>query len=232
MFKKRLMPLADANNTLVLLAEDSGCCGGDYTTCKYRVVIDPLVDFDRIIVSDKGVEETISLGATITDYTLLPAAIRTAIKSAGYITDNTPGVVPKDVVVSLDGTELTVDIWGECVVVALKASGGTETAAPVLCTSGVNCLYTFTLGYVITGIAVDGGASESLNAGAAYVTTDAATIKADLEGSTYLADATQVTVTEDTVAETFAISFYFPKAEVGFNDVLATRSGCTQDFVA
>lgn len=230
MFRKRLNPDADANNTLVLQAENSGCCGGDYATCKYSVIVDPFVNFASITFLDKGVEKTVSFGETITDYTLLPAAIRTALKSAGFLLDNTPGSAPKDVTVSLDGTELTVEIWGEAEVTSLNLANATEEAAVKHCNPYADCLYTVEVPVGAIAVAVDGGAEEDLGSPTTYTTGQAATVKTDIEGSTALAAATLVTVTEDTVADTFLISFRFEKAEVAFNGELAARTGCRQNF--
>lgn len=232
MFRKRLNPDAENTNTLKLLAEDSGCCGGDYQACKYRVQVDPFVNFASITISDKGVESTISFGATITDRTLLPAAIRTALKSAGYVLDNDPGTTPKDVVVTLDGTELTVDIWGEAKILSLNLANATEEAATELCSPEVRCTYTASVAVGAIAVAVDGGAEEDLGSPTTYTTGQAATVKTDLLASTALGDAENVTVTEDTVADEFLITFTFKKAEVAFNGTLAARSGCTQDFKA
>lgn len=232
MFRKRLVPGADADNTLVLLAEDSGCCGGDYTECKYRVQVDPFVNFASITIEDKGVETTISLGGTITDYTLLPAAIRAALKSAGYVVDDTPGSTPKDVTVSLDGTELTVDIWGEAKVLSLNLANATEEAATALCAKQVQCSYEVTVPYGAINVSVDGAAEEGLGTPTTYVAGDAADIKTDIEASTALGDATGVTVTEDTVNDTYTITFGFKKADIAFDGVYATRTNCHQDFVA
>lgn len=230
MFRKRLVPGADANNTLVLLAENSGCCGGDYATCKYSVVVDPLVNFASITILDKGVESTLSLGATITDYTLLPAAIRAALKGAGFVSDNTPGSTPKDVTVALDGTEVTVEIWGEAEVLSLNLANATDVAATKQCTAVANCLYTVEVPYGAISVSVDGAAAEDLGAPTTYGAGDAAQIKTDIEASAALAAATEVTVTEDAVGDTFLITFRFERAEIDFDGTLAARSACRQDY--
>lgn len=232
MFRKRLNPDADTNNTLRLLAEDSGCCGGNYTACKYRVQVDPFVNVASITISEGGVEQTISLGGTITDYTLIPAAVRTALKSVGYVLDDEPGSVPKDCTVALDGTEVTIDIWGEAKVISLNQADATELTATELCTEQANCLYTVEVPVGAIAFTVDGGAAEDLGSPTTYTTGQADTVKTDIEGSTGLATAETVTVTEDTVAGTFTISFRFKKAIVAFEGVTATRTLCRQDYTA
>jgi len=229
MFRERLVEGADSGNTLQIIRSESGCCGDALTTCKYVVTVDPWVDFASITITKDGADVTIPFGATITDETELPAAIRTALASVGFISDDTPATGTKDVTVSLVATELTVEIWGEAVVVALTSSAAVAAAATANCVPYVDCLYTVSVAVGALTVSVDGGAPETL-ANSPYSTGQAASVATDIAASTYLAAATGITVTEDTDLDVFVITFRFERAEIAFNDTTAARTACVQNF--
>ena len=230
MFRKRLNKDGDANNTLKIAQSDSGCCADALTTCKYRVVVDPFVDLVSITVEIDGANTVVPFAAQVDDLADLPAAITAALESVGYFTDDEPKNAPKNVVITTDGTERTIDIWGEAIIIALTSSAPVVDSASQMCESYVRCMYTVEVPVGVVSITVDGGTAEDLNDGDPYTTGQGATLKTDIEGSTYLENAEQVTVTEDTEADTFTITFYFERAEVEFNTTMATRSNCRPDF--
>jgi hypothetical protein len=230
MFRKRLVPDASDLNTLVVYASDSGCCPDTLTKCKYRVVVDPYTNFASITVLIDGEEVTIDFPASVTDKTLLPAAIRTALETVGFVSDDSPKGAPKDVVVATDGTEVTIDIWGEAVILSLTTAADVAHEATEMCEKYVRCLHSVTIPFAATSIIVDGGAPESLNGGDPYATGEAATVKADIEASTYLELAESVTVTENVADEEFDITFYFSNAAVSIGGVATTKTNCKQDF--
>lgn len=232
MFRKRLNINASDTNTLQLMQTESGCCGEALPICKYRVVVDPFVDLASITVEIDSEEVNIPFPAPVDDLADLPAAIATALESVGYIMDDEPKRDPKNVVIATDGTERTIDIWGEAVIINLISSAPVTDTATTLCAKSIRCAYSVVVPLGVIDLVVDGGASEELNSGDPYATGSAATLKADIEGSTYLENAEQVTVTENVADEEFTITFYFAKAEVKIGGVMATRSGCKADFVA
>jgi hypothetical protein len=227
MFRKRLVEGASSTNTLQIMTSESGCCGDAQTICKYRIVIDPWVSMASITITKDGEDVIVPLTPAVTDIDLLADGIRAALATEGYILDEDV----LDVVITTDGTERTVDIWGEAIIVAVTSSASVVDTATPLCLKQVQCEYTVEVPLGIIAISVDGSADEATNAGGAYETGEAALLKSEIEGSTLLADAQSVTVTENETDETFTVTFRFQRAEVELGGVMATRSNCTQDFV-
>lgn len=231
MFKRRLVEGADNLNTFQLMKSEAGCCGDAETVCKYRIIIDPFVSMASITIEKAGENVVIPFPAAVTDIADVPAAIAAALLTEGYITDDEPKGGTKDVEITTDGTERTVDIWGEAIIVAVTSSASVVDTATPLCVKEVQCQYTVEVPLGIIAISVDGSADEATNAGGAYLTGEAALLKSEIEGSTLLADAQTVTVTENEADETFTVTFRFKRAEVELGGVMATRSNCTQDFI-
>jgi hypothetical protein len=225
MFRKLLNPDANANNTLKLLKEDSGCCGGDYTTCKYRVEFSDLTTLTAITIEEGGANVVVACDTSdaADDAACLPI-IRAALHGAGYLSDDTPGSVPKDVTLfTADNGDTFVEFWGEAKIVSLAVDAGTATDVQ-MCTSYVDCLYEITTPVGAIAWTVDGDAADS----GTYNTGAAATLKADILAS--VPNAYGATVTE--VSTNYVISFRAARAEIAFDTVLATRSDCKQNFKA
>lgn len=225
MFRKRLVPGAGLRNTVKLLAQDSGCCDAGYTECKYRVEYTDLTTLTAITISDGGENtawECDCSGAA--DAAACIPIIRATLKSAGFISDDTPGSVPKDVTLFTadDGTTY-VEFWGEAVIVSLAVDAGTALAT-ALCASYVDCLYEAVVAVGAIAWTVDGVAADS----GTYATGAGATLAADILAS--VDEAYDVTVTE--ADDEYTISFRAKKATVAFNTVAATRSDCKQNYEA
>lgn len=225
MFRKLLNPDANANNTLKLLKEDSGCCGGDYTTCKYRVEFTDLTTLTSITIEEDGANVVVACDTSdaATAAECLPI-IRAALHGAGYLSDETPGSTPKDVTLyTADNGDTFVEFWGEAKIVSLAVDAGTATDVQ-MCTSYVDCLYEITTAVGAIAWTVDGEAADS----GTYNTGAAATLKADILAS--VPNAYGATVTE--VGTDYVISFRAAKAEIAFDDEIAARSDCKQNFKA
>lgn len=226
MFRKRLVEGASSTNTLQIMTSESGCCGDAQTICKYRIIIDPWVSMASITITKDGEDVVVPLTPAVTDITLLADGIRAALATEGYILDEDV----LDVVITTDGTERTLDIYGEAVIVEVTSNASVVDTATAMCESYVDCLYTATVPVGVLTISVDGAEAEELNGGDAYGTGEAATLVTDIEGSTQLGDATAVAVTEDTDLETFTITLRYPRAEIAFGDTVATRSDCHKEW--
>lgn len=229
MFRKKLVSGANAGNTMQIMKAESGCCGDAADVCKYRIVVDPFVDLASITIEENGVEVNIPFAATVTDLADLPAAIATALATYDYISDGQPTVHPVDVEIVTDGTERTIDIWSEAVIVNLISSAPVTDVATALCAPYVRCFFSVVVPYGAIAVSVDGGADEAL-ANSPYAAGAAAAIKTDILASTALGAAEQVTVTENTVDDEYTITFYFTKAEIEIGGVMATRTRCRPDY--
>lgn len=234
MFRRKLVKNAHANNTLQIAAGESGCCGQSASLCKYRVEYTDYTTLTLITVEEDGKNVAIAVDASGagSDAEFF-AIVRAALVGAGYIIDDQPRSEPKDVTLFTDNAGDTfIEFWGDAKIVSLGIDAGTATATE-MCTSFAECFYSVvtTVGEATT-VSVDGDTPEALGT---HATGDGADLKAAIIASDALGDAHTVTVTE--ADGEFTITFYFETAEVVFadvtqGDVLATRSGCKQQFKA
>lgn len=225
MFRKLLNPDANANNTLKLLKEHSGCCDGDYNACKYRVAYTDLTTLTAIVIQEGGENVTVACNTSeAADAAACLPIIRAALHGAGYLSDDTPGATPKDLVLFTDDAGDTfIDFWGEAKIVSLAVDAGTATATE-LCTSYVDCQYQTTVDVGAVSFAYD----DAVAGGGTYNTGGAATLKAAILA--YFPNAYSATVTE--AASKYSISFRAAKHEVSFNGSVISRTDCKQNFKA